>query len=291
MNEAAVALSRRVPAQHALETPAPRRTFQAEVLDGVDAYETLRPDWQRLAERSGGATFFQTPEFLSAWARHFAGGRRLVTLVVREDREPVMIWPLAVERHALFRVARGAGTPIGQYDELLIDPAANAAAALRAALDGLRAAVRPDLVLLERVRADGPLRAALGDTAPFGTSEGAPYVDLSRGMATALAGLKPAVAKKQRKRVRRFRKEGEVAFAVADDPETAQKWLGEALTLKRGWLKDTGRISRAFVRTGSGHCLSELASDLFGSGPAPRMIVAKLTLEGNAGRLRGRLSP
>lgn len=281
MNEAAVAgLVRRVSLPLAIEPIAAWRAPQAELLEGEAAYAALHGEWQRLARLQAGGIVFQTPDFLRAWARYFAAGRRLVSVAVRSGDDLVAVWPLAVERHGILRVARGAGAPIAQYDELLLHPGANARAVLATALQALRTELRPDLVLLERVRTDGPLALALQGTAPLCATESAPYVDLSRGAAAALAGMKPLAAKKQRKRVRRFRKEGQVDFAVAGDAATAKAWLGEALALKRDWLKGSGRISRAFVRTASGHCLSELAGALWSDGPFPRMVVARLTLDG-----------
>ncbi len=261
---------------------APRLRLSAEVLHGAAAYETLLPDWQRLAELQRSTTLFQTTALLSTWARHFASGSActLETVVVRHGGRPVLIWPLSIERHGFVRVARGAGAPITQYDEILVDPETDTSAALAAALDVLRETVRPDLVYLEQVRADSALRAALREEKPIGGAEAAPYVDLSEGLSAALARRKSCTAKKQRKRVKRFAKEGRQAVALASDAAEAEAWLIEALTLKRDWLRSNGRVSRAFVKAETRTFLTELARVRSGDAASPRMIVAKLSLDG-----------
>ncbi len=140
--------------------------------------------------------------------------------------------------------------------------------------------VRPDLISLERVRADSALRAALRNTQPLFWSEGAPYADLSHGMAGLNANRKALVVRKQKKRLRAFARKGQAGFQLASDPVEAEAWLTEALALKRDWLRQTGRISRAFMHPGTGHCLVELAGRLVKAHAAPRMMVSKLTLNG-----------
>ncbi len=282
MSEAAVAgLLRRAAPPSARNRSALRPSFKAEVIEGSSAYDALGADWRRITDLQAGAILFQTPELLAAWARHFPA-RRPVTVVVRDGVLPVLIWPLSIERHAIFRIARGAGTPLGQYDDILLDPGVDAEAAVNTALGALRETMRPDLVLLERVRADSALRAALRDVSPICSTEAAPYADLSPGIDNAFRAPKPTVAKKQRKRVRRFHREGRAGFDLAGDPGEATAWLMEALALKRGWLRSTGRISRAFVKAESADCLSELARTLCKTGPTPRMVVSRLSLDGRA---------
>ncbi len=282
MSEAAVAgINPRAVTSSAGKKSTRRRALKAEVIEGSGAYDALLSDWRSLVDAQQSALLFQTPELLTTWARHFAG-ETLATVVVRHDDRPVLVWPLMVGRRRPLRVARGAGAPITQYDEVLLDPDAESAPALEAALDALSKSMRPDLVLLERVRADSALGTALRDVAPICGAEAAPYIDLSRGTAAALGGMKSNVAKKQRKRVRRFQKEGCVSFALAGDAAEAEAWIEEALALKRDWLKSTGRISRAFMKSETDRCLAELAASLRNGDPSPRMIVSRLTLNGRS---------
>ncbi len=266
----------------AVKSTASRHVLAAEVLDGAAAYDMLRAEWQRLAELQRDATVFQSPDMLAVWSRHFATNRAdlLVTIVVRQNGRAILIWPLLVDRSTLVRVARGAGAPIGQYDEILLDPDCDGTEALSAATEALVRAARPDLILLERVRADGALRNALSDIAPLACAEGAPYSDLSRGSAHLMTSLKSRVVRQQRKRMRRFEQEGSVGFEVAAGPEQAGRWLAEAIALKREWLRSTGRISRAFVRRETIECLAELARTRAAPEASPRMVVSRVTLDG-----------
>ena len=276
----------------ALERPVRRTTpYVAEVTDaltaeiavGTAAYDDLSGDWRRLASRRpGGAVLFQMPSLLRIWARHFAAADAtdLITVVVRRRGRPVLIWPLFKERRLFVDIVTGAGGPIGQYDECLIDPDCDMQGALAAALDVVRRDVRPDLVLLERVRESGALRAALGAIAPVCREEAAPFSDLSHGAEALRVSLKSRVLRQQRKRVRRFAEEGAVAFELAGSAEEARAWLIEAMALKRDWLKTTGRLSRAFLKPETGNCLADLAGALVDRAALPEMIVSRLTLDG-----------
>jgi CelD/BcsL family acetyltransferase involved in cellulose biosynthesis len=276
------------PAHRNFAWTAPRRedatgrALQGQVLRGPEAYQTLRPDWLRLAKLQHGANIFQAPDLLDCWSRHFATDtpEALATIVVRgQDGRAVLIWPLVVERKGLVRVARGAGSPFGQYDEIVLDPDCDAAEAFAIAGEVLMRKARPDLVVLERVRADGALHGVIGAVAPL-SGEGAPYSNLSQGSAKLMAGLKSRVLSQQKKRVRRFEQEGVVGFEIAADPAQAAAWLAEAMEIKREWLRSTGRFSRAFLKSATADCLADCARTLARPEASPRMIVSRLTLDG-----------
>ncbi len=279
-------------AQQSVVTTATKRTsFQdalvADVLFGTEGYAELHADWQRLASLQNGTVLFQTPALLTAWARRFARGRSgsLATLVVRHDERSVLIWPLFVERRGLFRVASGAGVPIAQYDDVLVDPDYDPATVFKAALDMLADTIRPDVVSLERVRADSALRTALNGTTPLSWAEGAPYADLSGGMEGIWSTRKPRVVRQQKKRVRSLSRKGDVAFHVAANAQDAEEWLTEALALKRDWLLSTGRVSRAFMRPETTQCLIDLAQTMSAADAPLRVVVAKLTHNGRTAAL------
>lgn len=274
-------LARRRSAPPATKRTGYRHALAAEVLHDPTAIEALHDEWARLIGLQSGPVPFQSPDFLATWARHFTGcrGRKLALVVVRHAGRAILLWPLMLERRGLLTVALGAGAPITQYDEILLDPDHDAADALAAASDALAASDRPDLVHLERVRADGPLRRAL-QVAPMSWAEGAPYTDLSQGLAGVLAGMKPRVARTQKKRVRKFEKSGEARVAIAETPEEARAWVAEALELKHEWLRSTGRVSRAFTQPETTSCLAELAETLTHPDASPRLVVSRLTLDG-----------
>ena len=258
-----------------------RHGLMGEVLKGADVYENLRPEFERLANRQPGTVVFQTPPLLSVWARHFLPARSgsFATVIVKHENRPILIWPLFVEQRGLFCVASGAGAPIGQYDEVLLDSECEASLAIEAAIDALKKAVRADLIVLERVRADSILRLALHDAPPLRWSEGAPYTDLSAGVAPVMTSMKARASRQQKRRVQRFNAQGRAAFAVAANAEQSEAWMVEALALKREWLRATGRLSRAFLRPEFAECLAELAATLSRRDASPRLVVSKLSLD------------
>jgi CelD/BcsL family acetyltransferase involved in cellulose biosynthesis len=80
--------------------------------------------------------------------------------------------------------------------------------------------------------------------------------------------------------VRRFEQEGAVGVEVATSPEQTGEWLAEAIEMKRLWLRETGRFSRAFVKPETLRCLDECARALGRPEASPRMVVSRLTLDG-----------
>jgi CelD/BcsL family acetyltransferase involved in cellulose biosynthesis len=262
---------------------AVRRGLWADVHFGAAAYHDLRSEWDCLVPLQRSPILFQMPEMLSAWAEHFAAdtGSVLATVVVRrEDGRAVLIWPILVERKGLVRIARGASNPVGQYDEFLLDPECDEATAFTAAIAALKRSARPDLFFLERVRADSALRTAIGPFAVPSKSEGAPYSDTSRGAEALFATLKSRVVQQHRKRERRLDQEGAVRFEVADNAADAERWLVEAMAIKREWLRSTGRFSRAFARSELADLLIQYARTLTGPGASPRMVVSRLSVNG-----------
>ena len=271
---------------------APRAAagLTAERYEGPEAYQVLKSEWLALMAGMGRPAVFQSPDFLSIWAGSFAAGaaaRRLTTIVVRRDDRPVLIWPLSLERRGAVRLARGAGAPIGQYDDVVLAPGADAAAALAGAWTALTADGGLDLVRFDRVRGDSPLLPFLAARAePIGETDFAPYADLpAEGFDAFMAAVKPRVQRHQRRRARQLAELGEIAFAVAEDVETATAWLAETIALKRRWLEETGRLSGAFVDGRTTECLMALARGLAAPGAPLRLLLARLEVDGQAAAL------
>jgi CelD/BcsL family acetyltransferase involved in cellulose biosynthesis len=261
-------------ARHAVEK---QRRVDVDVVIGEEAFNAI-DEWRAFAAVQTGTTPFQAPEFLSPWKRHFGGRGQCVTITVRDANGPLLFWPLFIERRPFLTIATGAGGPIGQYDEVLLRPGTESGAAVQAALDTVAESIRPDLIFLERVRGDGALAAALSGLRPLCCAEAAPYADLSRGTAALLASLKSRVVRQQNKRMRRFKDLGGV-FELARDSDEAERWLLEAMEMKREWLKGTGRISRAFVKPETARCLAELVRLPDGQHML-RAVVSRVTLDG-----------
>ena len=275
---ASAASSRPVTAAERNAPPA----YVAEIRSGAAAYVALGAEWRALAARQETVAPFQTPDFLAIWARHFGTEEdSLRTVLVRQAGRIVLIWPLQLSRRGPLRLVGGAGGPIAQYDEVLVDPDCDAPAVLRAAIEAARAKLRPDVLMFDHVRRDGWLIEALGPVAvQLGAAEAAPFADITGGVDGLKASLKTRVIQQQRKRIRKMESAGSIGFDLARDPEQTQEWLSELLAVKRRWLVATGRLSRAFVDSRTAACLSDLVQSLTEPAACPRLAFFKLSLDG-----------
>ncbi len=151
MSEVAVAgLSRRSVVSPRRQTSSALRTARssAEVVDGSDAYERLQRRMAAAGSTQPATPLFQTPELLAAWARHFAdtrnGSRRSSSATAAR---PVLIWPLWSSGAILSAWRAAPARPVGQYDEMLIDPDIDAEARRSTPrFDALKSRKRPDLL-------------------------------------------------------------------------------------------------------------------------------------------------
>jgi CelD/BcsL family acetyltransferase involved in cellulose biosynthesis len=268
--------------------PAPPRVesiLTVERHNGPEAYRALRPEWLALMERMARPAIFQAPDFLRIWARSFAAGAAaagLCTLLVRNGGQPVLIWPIIIERRGTAAIARGAGSPVGQYEDVVLAPGPEGEAAIAAAFSALAESGEADLLRLDRVRDDSPLLPFLaGQSAAIGETDVAPYADLPRdGFDAFMAGVKPRVQRHQRRRARQLAELGEVRFAVAEDSATAASWMAETMVLKRRWLEETGRLSGAFIDGRTTDCMTALAGALAAPGGTLRLLVVRLEVGG-----------
>ena len=66
-------------------------------IEQLDGYRLL---WSAMWRQTPGATFFQSPDWLEVYWRHFSADQRLRVLVVHSDSRPVGILPLVVRRES-----------------------------------------------------------------------------------------------------------------------------------------------------------------------------------------------
>ena len=75
--------------------------MRIEVVDNLDAFSRLEPEWDGLLHASASDSPFLTWEWLHTWWRHLAGSRRLQVATVRDGDSLVAAAPLAIVRHAV----------------------------------------------------------------------------------------------------------------------------------------------------------------------------------------------
>ncbi len=117
--------------------------------------------------------------------------------------------------------------------------------------------------------------------------EEAPYAELGDGGADAyMTSLKGRVRRQQSKRKRQLAEIGACEYAQAASPEEAAAWMHEALALKREWLRQSGRLSQAFMDDKTADLLVAAARQGAGGPIAPvepghsRVVMSRLTVGG-----------
>lgn len=103
------------------------KVFTVCRIDDVDAFRSLRPEWNELLSQSGADCMFLTWEWLFTWWNHLSAGRTLQIIAVRCNGQLVGIAPLAVRRAQLkrlipFKVVEflGTGTVGSDYLDVII---------------------------------------------------------------------------------------------------------------------------------------------------------------------------
>ncbi len=79
--------------------------IEVREINRIEELGQFRPAWRSLLERTQGASFFHSQEWLECYWKHFATGQRLRILVATEDGQPVGIMPLVVRTEST-RVGR-----------------------------------------------------------------------------------------------------------------------------------------------------------------------------------------
>jgi CelD/BcsL family acetyltransferase involved in cellulose biosynthesis len=260
------------------ETP-----FAIDVVATNEGIDALAPEWLTLERLSGAASVFQSHAQIRIWARHFLGEsgarQRLHVVMVRSAGRPALLLPLAISGRGPLRIARLAGDPVGQYADILVDPAL----ATRAAFDAALASVRADAIVLRRVRSDSHLlrlgadrlrRATTEDAAPF--ADLTPYASYDEFLRTLSKNMRKGL----RNRRHHLEKAGEISFELLAGGPEARKAIEDAIGLKRRWLVQRGAVSVAFLDPHTRECLLDLAEHATGA------VVMRLAVGGEPAAIR-----
>lgn len=107
-----------------------------EVITDTQRFLALRNEWEELWSRSNGQYHESFAVCWQSWVDIAQPrGSKLRCIVGRRDGRLVMVWPLAVSRHAVWRVLRLLGPEAADYTTILIEPGTDAAALARQAWD------------------------------------------------------------------------------------------------------------------------------------------------------------
>ena len=239
----------------AVAAPVSAAVLDLEIVDTPEGLAALETCWNSLVERAGqSAQLFQGYHWCRHWAGHFLAGdgryRRLAILTGRTNGRLVMLWPLVLTRVCGLKELSWLGEPVSQYGDVLIEAGPAQAARLEAGWRHIAATLKPDLVRLNKTRADAtiaPLLARLG--AWSAQQMDAPYLDLKS--APTWAEFEQRYSKRSRRnrqrQYRRLEEMGPVGFRrIGEGPEAAAL-ARQAIEMKRSWLASKGLVSPAIT--------------------------------------------
>jgi dTDP-4-amino-4,6-dideoxygalactose transaminase/CelD/BcsL family acetyltransferase involved in cellulose biosynthesis len=214
------------------------RTLRLEPLDELDS---LRDEWQRLAEAT--TNIFATPEWVTTWWRHFGADRPLLATACRSPAGDVVgILPLYLWARRPIRVLRFLGHGPGDQLGPLCAPtdgAALARALRRAVEDG---PLRCDLLLGERLPADEGWSGLLG--ARILLRERTPLIRFQHDSWEAfLESLSARLRHEVRHDERKLAAEHELRYRLADDPARLQEDMGTLFALHEARWGGTSTLS------------------------------------------------
>src|SRR5262245_26068402 len=108
-----------------LARPRVAPPIQISLVEDFAALEPRRAEWNRLVERAGTSTIFQTYEFHASWWKALGAGVRPLVLLAESSGELVGIAPLWVSERKRFlrrqRVIQFIGTESFDYADFIVD--------------------------------------------------------------------------------------------------------------------------------------------------------------------------
>lgn len=222
--------------------------LRAGLIDGVESFERLRPEWEALADASAGATPFQTYEWAATWWRHFGGSRRPHLIAVREGSDLVGLAPLALSRFP-WRVLRAIGTGVSDY----LHPLARDGYAAPVS-DSIRSHLRDltdvDYVDWHGLRETEPLAGGLLRARPQ-VADLCPVLQLPATWDVYLRGLSKSLRYEARRMEKGPYADGSARIHTATTPADARRFLGALFDLHaRRWKRRglPGAFSRRRVQ-------------------------------------------
>ncbi len=190
-------------------------------INRIDELPELQAGWHALLHRTAGASFFQAPEWLEAYWRHFGNDMRFRVLVVGPPGRPEGILPLVVypEKTRVGRL-RVLSYPLHDWGSFYGPIGPDPAGTLQAGLEHVRRTRRDwDFVELRWCGAPGTdvrhteaaMRAA-GMQGRAAIWDRTAVVDLRGDWASYFAGRSGSLRNNFRRRQRRFARCGELRF-------------------------------------------------------------------------------
>ena len=218
------------------------------------AFDALEPEWNTLFARSAETSgLFLGFNWNWHWCNHYLAkdGSKLAVIAARHEGELVMVWPLVQQRSSGLRMVTFMGGPVTQYGDVLIDRTSpNHRDWLQQGWDYLLATLRPNIVLLRKVREDAAIAGLMRQIEAADVNpQRAPHIDL-RG-AKDFESFEQRYAGKDRKNRRRKRKRleetGAAGFRQVTGADAIAASIRAAMQQKRSWLDRQQLVSTALA--------------------------------------------
>ncbi len=219
----------------------------------------LEQEWNALFEEAAGEhQVFQSFAWLYHWHAVFAegvsddGAARLAIVVGRVNGKLVMVWPLVERRSAGVRTLEWMGSPVSQYGDVILADSRDQCAWFEAGLEYIKTKLKPDAIVLRKVRADSLVARLSVKTKVhrFGSQQ-APFLDLTefQTFADFCAAYSKRTRKTRSRKRRRFLENPGAQEEIYNEGARAGEIVKNILRIKRQWLEERNIVSRAFSRT------------------------------------------
>jgi CelD/BcsL family acetyltransferase involved in cellulose biosynthesis len=186
---------------------------------------TLKPEWDDLYRRSADRHYSQSFDWCwCGWTTVAKPrGRKLLCLVATDANRVVLIWPLVVDRRALWSAARPLGSETTEYSAVLVEDGAEADARMDLAWRALKETSGCDVLQVPFVRDGSALHRLIAAQRAFSFTEVFTISTVDWRESPTWEAYYRSLDKKHRldigRRRRRLMESGNVAFAAAVDAD------------------------------------------------------------------------
>lgn len=248
-----------------------------DVLHGVAGFVSLKREWDALFARAGRPhQLFQSHILLSHWAGAYSGNAKdTIIITARSGNRLVAIVPLTLTRTAGIKRLRLMGSPIAQFDDVLLDIDCGDAVhtLLWQAITGIGA----DVFETKRVRADSALACLLPSGGDVTETSEAPFACLMSRVGNGEPGQAYSAKERSnvRRRQRRLAEQGALVMTTYPPGEQAAAMASRAIDIKRRGLKAAGIVSPAVRNEGFETFFQNVAAD-----PQAGLLVSAIEIDG-----------
>jgi CelD/BcsL family acetyltransferase involved in cellulose biosynthesis len=253
-----------------------------ETIRDAEALARLRDEWQRLWQARAGTFYLPSFDVLAECyaSIHAPAGKRLFVIVGRVGQRIVLICPIVLGRHMVWRTANWLARDPVDSGDVLVEASPQAVDWIEAAVRHLLKTAPCDVVILDAIRDDAAVAPALRRQLPIRFDDSpAPFIDLRQwaDWESFEANLQRNFRRQLNRRMRRLNEAGAVRMTFetqSDALEATVHWIVER---KREWIKERGLTNELGVSDDHAAMFVRLLKN-----PArpEGALLARLTLDG-----------